>query len=445
MARVEVEFLRTNVTVRQFLAYVRAQLQKRGLVDWIGSLDYEDFVADNGVDGKTDHKAKNDEVYTLYGIEYELVRDLPYNKQTFEKKANGKVYNEIVEFIFDSENTGRGYYYLVDDGVEDEIEPVESVDNTENDACALEHAAIDGQNEDADNLTTAGKGDIMRRTMKFANRNEFEKWVDEQHRHCEHTDEIVCVVDDGRKLAAELTTMCDEPVTAVYRLFEELDEPELEGCQDIMVEAVSNGTYSGSTDSGDGGWECVPVDGEYYHGYYVSATVYHNQVNEEEVKNIALAAIAREFSGQQKDYDEKWAYNHPDTNDCIIQYWYTWKDEDGVRYKDCVEIFLSDACRMAGVDFDDVDGDGIEGRMLEEMKDRGYTVDDDNEIVIDDGADEYAICEEMDEIRSDIWEQANDEAARAHDELCYHEDLAEPWFRELCEEMLTKVNATLAE
>ena len=156
MARVEVEFSRTNVTVGQFLAYVRAQLKKRGLVDWIGSLDYEDFIADNGVDGKTDHKAKNDEVYTLYGIEYELVRDLPYNKQTFEKKANGQVYHEIIEFIFDSENRGHGYYCLVDDGVEDEIEPVESITEAETEAESDESVETVETVESGESVDNAG-------------------------------------------------------------------------------------------------------------------------------------------------------------------------------------------------------------------------------------------------------------------------------------------------
>ena len=467
MARIEAEFQRVNVTVGRFLSYVRAQLKKRGLDEWAGNLDYDNFTADNGVDGKTDHKAKNDEVYALYGIELEIVRDRPYNKQTFEKRANGKVYNEIIEFAFDSESTGHGYYYLTDSGAEDEVEsvestadettvaesetesePVESVDNDENNSCG-ERAATSQTNEGADNLSTAREEYKMRRTMKFANRYEYEKWVDEQQRRCEHTDEIVCVVDDGRRLTAELTTMCDEPVTAVHRLFEGLglDEPELDGWQDSMVEAVSSGIYSGSVDGG-GEWECVHVGDKYYNGYYVSVTVYRGQVDEEEVKNIALGAIAREFAQQQKYYgfcNDRWAYGLPDTNDYVVQYWYGWKDESGCRHKDCVEIWLSDACRMAGVDFDPVDDGDIEGRMLEEMENRGYTVDDDNEIVIDDDADEYAICEEMNEVRSELWEEAQNEAEQARDELCEHEDLSEPWFRELCEEMLAKVNATLAE
>lgn len=293
---------------------------------------------------------------------------------------------------------------------------------------------------DAENPITAREGYNMRRMMRFANQNEYDKWVEEQQRHCEHIDEIVTIVDDGRKLTAELTTMCDKPVTAIRRLFEGLDEPELESWQDTMAEAVVSGVLSDSAD-GDLEWECVPVNAEYYHGYYVRLTVYRSQVDEEEVKNIALGAIAREFAKQQKYCDEKWSYDHPDTNDFIVQYWYSWEDEDGCRRKDCVEIWLSDACRAAGVDFDVVDDGDIEGQMLAEMVDRGYTVDEDNEIIIDDGMDEHSICEEMDEIRSELWEEAHDEAEQARDELCEHEDLSEPWFRKLCEKMLAKVNA----
>lgn len=438
MARFEVEFLRSNVTVGQFLSYVRAQLRKRGLDELANGIDYDNFVSGDW-SCKVDHKERNDEAYVSLGVEYEEVKDMPYDKKSYQRKANGAISNEIVEFIFDDEKTGRGYYYAVEDEVES-VESVELVDNDENNSCD-ERATANKATKDADNLNRE-KENNMRKTMKFANQNEYEKWVDEQQEHCEHTDEIVCVVDDGRELTAELTTTCNEPVTAVFRLFEGLDEPELDGWQDVMAKAVSNGVYS---DSADGDWECVPVNAEYYHGYYVRLTVYRSQVDEEEAKEIALSAIAREFAKQQKYYKEKWSYDHPDTSDCLVQYWYDWKDDDGVRYKDCVEIFLSDACHAAGVDFDVVDDGDIEGRMLEEMVDRGYTVDEDNEVVIDDDADAYAICVEMDEVRSDLWEQAQNEAEQARDELCEHEDLSEPWFRELCEKMLAKVNATLAE
>lgn len=181
MARFEAEFLRTNVTVGQFLSYVRAQLRKRGLNEWADSLDYEDFIGGNGLDAKVNHKEQNDTAYTELGIEYEEVRDLPYNKKSYQRTVNGVASNEIIEFEFDNEKSGRGYYYLVD-GVDEaesvesttdetvaeseaeseSVESVESVDTIENDVCnAPENAAIDEQNRDADNPTTAREEHIM--------------------------------------------------------------------------------------------------------------------------------------------------------------------------------------------------------------------------------------------------------------------------------------------
>ena len=175
MARFEVEFSRTNVTVGQFLAYVRAQLKKRGLGEFIGSLGYENFIGGNGIDAKVNHKEQNDTAYTELGIEYEEVRDLPYNKKSYQRTVNGVASNEIIEFEFDNEKSGRGYYYLVD-GV-DEVESVEStteaetetetdvesesVNNGENNSCG-ERATANKANRDADNLKTAREGYKMK-------------------------------------------------------------------------------------------------------------------------------------------------------------------------------------------------------------------------------------------------------------------------------------------
>ena len=178
MARFEVEFLRTNVTVGQFLSYVRAQLKKRGLDELANGIDYDNFVSGDW-SCKVDHKERNDEAYVSLGVEYEEVKDMPYDKKSYQRKANGAISNEIVEFIFDDEKTGRGYYYAVEDESEsvesttDEtvaeseaevelVESVESVDTIENDVCnAPENAAIDEQNRDADNPTTAREEHIM--------------------------------------------------------------------------------------------------------------------------------------------------------------------------------------------------------------------------------------------------------------------------------------------
>ena len=189
--RLEAEFLRTGVTVGQFLAYVRAGLRKRGMDEWADGIDYDNFIADYGVDGEIDHKEMNDEVYAQLGVEYEIVRDRAYDKQTYERKANGKVSNEIIEFVFDDEKTGHGYYYVVEDGVETEAEPVESAtdkvteaeteaetesesdepdksdksdDNIEN-GSRHERATTNKATKDADNLKTAREEKNMKETM----------------------------------------------------------------------------------------------------------------------------------------------------------------------------------------------------------------------------------------------------------------------------------------
>lgn len=254
----------------------------------------------------------------------------------------------------------------------------------------------------------------MRRMMKFANQYEYDKWTDYQEGRCEHTDEIVCVVDDGAE-----------------------DEVESVDNENDVCNASENAT----TNEQNGDAENPTTARE---GYKMTERITTATESVDEDK-ITLADIAEEFATQEQGFDEMWSYNHRGTNDYLVQYWYTWYDEYGRMGKDHVDIFLSDACRSAGVEFDVVDEDAIEGRMLAEMVDRGYTVDDDGDIVIDDDMDEYSICGEIGEIRSELWEAAQNEAEKARDELCEHEDLSEPWFRELCEKMLAKVNATLAE
>lgn len=166
MARFEVEFLRTNVTVGQFLSYVRAQLRKRGLDELANGIDYDNFVSGDWC-CKVDHKERNDEAYVSLGVEYEEVKDMPYDKKSYQRKANGAISNEIVEFIFDDEKTGRGYYYAVEDEVEsvestaDEttVAESESVESVENDVCnASENATTNEQNGDAENPSTAREG-----------------------------------------------------------------------------------------------------------------------------------------------------------------------------------------------------------------------------------------------------------------------------------------------
>lgn len=177
MARFEVEFLRTNVTVGQFLSYVRAQLKKRGLDELANGIDYDNFISGDW-SCKVDHKERNDEAYVSLGVAYEEVKDMPYDKKSYQRKANGAISNEIVEFIFDDEKTGRGYYYAVEDEAEsvestadettvaeseaesESVESVESVDSDENNS-RDERAATNQTTKGADNLKTAREGYIM--------------------------------------------------------------------------------------------------------------------------------------------------------------------------------------------------------------------------------------------------------------------------------------------
>lgn len=102
----ELEVMRHDVTPGQFLAYVRARAKAKDLYLYVMSA--KDF-------------AKNDEWVINYDwgtpdtkpCVAEICRDKAYDKQTYIRNFDGSVYNEIIEFTFDNEKTGHGYYYIV--------------------------------------------------------------------------------------------------------------------------------------------------------------------------------------------------------------------------------------------------------------------------------------------------------------------------------------------
>lgn len=155
---------------------------------------------------------------------------------------------------------------------------------------------------------------------------------------------------------------------------------------------------------------------------------------------VTLEAIAHEFARQPKYYDERWTRSFRDSTDSVIKFHYTWDDSDGFEHRDWVSILLSDACREAGVEFDYIaDEDDLEERVYVELVVQGYELDDNGDPADEDG--ERA----RDDIREQIWQAAIDEYNRARDELCSHEDISEPWFRELVEEMYARVKASVEE
>lgn len=105
----EIEIQRSNITPAQFLAYVRSRVDAKGGHWYRSDLDLRWFKNEDsrwncsysfGLPGER-------------GASSEVNKDMAYDKQTYILNFDGSVYNEIVEFDFDDEKTGHGYYYLV--------------------------------------------------------------------------------------------------------------------------------------------------------------------------------------------------------------------------------------------------------------------------------------------------------------------------------------------
>lgn len=103
-----IEIMRHNVTPAQFLAYVRAQLKKKGMRDVSSDLNLDYFVRGNDLNfyyhDEPDQPCKAEKSVSH-----------PYEMQTYILNWDGSCYNEICEFEFDDEKTGHGYYYLYND------------------------------------------------------------------------------------------------------------------------------------------------------------------------------------------------------------------------------------------------------------------------------------------------------------------------------------------
>lgn len=117
----ELEVERNNVTPAQFLAYVRARAAKAGCPvdldlayfkggqEWGGGCGYWNSHYDWGIPGDR-------------ACASEICKWFPYDQQTYVRGFDGTVYNEIIEFTFDDEKKGHGYYYLVQTAVNPEDE-----------------------------------------------------------------------------------------------------------------------------------------------------------------------------------------------------------------------------------------------------------------------------------------------------------------------------------
>lgn len=158
MANYSIEIERNNVTLAQFLRYIRQQCEKKGICMGIDRETFEKPLSESSyrytvIDGeKKCHSAEyrtvthlrrklasyeTSEGYTRYYYtdefeEYEqtelcqydwttdgadapcrseICKTFPYDYQTYILNFDDSMYNEICEFTFDDEKTGHGYYY----------------------------------------------------------------------------------------------------------------------------------------------------------------------------------------------------------------------------------------------------------------------------------------------------------------------------------------------
>lgn len=123
------ELTRQNVTVAGFLAYVHFKCRKAG-IDWV-QIDRNDF--ENPIDGRlasynikdgkkrchySDAPGKSfDQVFDAdpdHPCQAEICKTYPLDQQTYFMNWNGECFNLIIEFTYDDEKRGHGYFYTAD-------------------------------------------------------------------------------------------------------------------------------------------------------------------------------------------------------------------------------------------------------------------------------------------------------------------------------------------
>ena len=117
----ELELQRRNVTPAQFLAYVRQQIRKHNLTA-VCAEDIDLAYFAKGGDIEFDY-------HDIPGkpVKAEKSVSQPYKMQTYVLNWDGTVYNFIMEFDFDDEKTGHGYFYFINTWDEEEEKDAEPV------------------------------------------------------------------------------------------------------------------------------------------------------------------------------------------------------------------------------------------------------------------------------------------------------------------------------
>ena len=120
MANYSIEIERNNVTLAQFLRYVRQHCEKKGIYFEIDRETFEKPLSESDFTRYyyTDEFEETELCrydWTENGADApckaEICSSFAYDYQTYILNFDGSMYNEICEFTFDDEKTGHGYYY----------------------------------------------------------------------------------------------------------------------------------------------------------------------------------------------------------------------------------------------------------------------------------------------------------------------------------------------
>jgi len=124
-----IELQRNDITLAQFFAEVRYQLKKKarelGIEAWMltGTLDDRDIFENPPRPEDSRYYVKDGKKICTYNghrsewptkhaaCASEILRTLPYDYQCYVRNFDGSCYNEILEFTFDDDKRGHGYYY----------------------------------------------------------------------------------------------------------------------------------------------------------------------------------------------------------------------------------------------------------------------------------------------------------------------------------------------
>ena len=109
MKKEELELTRHDVTPAAFLAYIRSMIKKHDItaID-PDDIDLKYFAAGNDLNFDVSGR-KNPNA----ACQHERSVSKPYEMQTYFLDWDGSCFNEIIEFTFDDEKTGHGYFYLL--------------------------------------------------------------------------------------------------------------------------------------------------------------------------------------------------------------------------------------------------------------------------------------------------------------------------------------------